>query len=94
MVADVDLAEETVYTSRRSLLRADARRWTPGRLRVSDRAVRFTTVDGAITEVAIAAVAAVRLVRLPRRALVLETDAGPLHLRCFAMPAVALLVRS
>ncbi len=89
MVADVDLTEEVVYTSRRAFLR-QARTWTPGRLRVSDRGLRFTAHDGAIVEVA--EVLDVRLVRWPRRALVLSTPSGPLRLRCFAMPAVAALL--
>jgi hypothetical protein len=35
----------------------------------------------------------VRVARLPRRALVLETAAGPLRIRCFAVPAVAALLQ-
>jgi hypothetical protein len=85
--------EETVLTSRRALLRADRRRWTRGRLRVSDRAVRFTALDGSVVEVARAELSAVRVARRPRRALVLETPAGPLRLRCFAMSAVAALLQ-
>ena len=84
---------ETIWTSRRAFLRTDTRRWTPGRLRVSDEAVRFTAHDGATTEVSIAALVAVRATRLPRRALVLETAAGPIRLRCFAMPALAALLQ-
>ncbi|WP_375388673.1 hypothetical protein [uncultured Amnibacterium sp.] len=85
--------EETVLTSRRAFLRSAGRGWTPGRLRVSDRRVRFTASDGTVLEVARAGVSAVRLARLPRRALVLDTAAGPIRLRCFAMPAVAILLR-
>lgn len=84
---------ETVYTSRRALLRSEARVWTAGRLRVSDRAVRFTAHDGAETEVLLAELLDVRVARLPRRALVLETPAGRLHLRCFAVPAIAVLLQ-
>ena len=84
---------ETVWTSRRAFLRTGARRWTPGHLRVSDEAVRFTAHDGATTEVPIAALVAVRVTRLPRRTLVLETATGPIRLRCFAMPAIAALLR-
>jgi hypothetical protein len=90
VVADVDLTEEVVYTSRRASLR-QARRWTPGRLRVSDRALRFTAHDGAVVE--LTGLLDVRVVRWPRRALVLGTSAGPVRLRCFAMPAVAALLR-
>ncbi len=87
--------EETVLTSRRALLRGPGRVWAPGRLRVSDRAVRFTPLDGAVVEVPLVALLAVRVVRLPRRALVLDTATGPIRLRCFAMPAVAgLLLRA
>ncbi|WP_375405395.1 hypothetical protein [uncultured Amnibacterium sp.] len=85
--------EEVVLTSRRaSVLGGGA--WSPGRLRISDRLVRFTSHDGAVVEVALTDVSAVRLARLPRRALVLTTPAGPLRLRCFAMSAVAALLRS
>jgi hypothetical protein len=90
----VDLIDETVLTSRRAWLLVAARRWAPGRLRVSDRALRFTAHDGAMTEVALSALGAVRVARLPRPALVLQTDAGTLRLRCFAVPAVAALLRS
>lgn len=86
--------EEVVLTSRRAWLHAEARRWTPGRLRVSDRVVRFTAHDGTVVEFALTEVSAVRMARLPRRALVLATPVGPLRLRCFAMPAVAALLRS
>lgn len=84
---------ETVWTSRRAVLRAAPRRWTPGRLRVSDEAVRFTAHDGATTEVPLAALTSVRVGRLPRRALVLETATGTIRVRCFAMPAIAALLR-
>lgn len=88
------MSDETVWTSRRASLRSPARRWVAGRLRLSDRTVRFTAHDGATTEVPLSAVTAVRVARRPRRALVLETDSGPLRLRCFAMPAIAALLRS
>jgi hypothetical protein len=84
--------EEVVLTSRRALLHAPGAGWRPGRLRVSDREVRFTARDGAVVAVPTAAVASVRLVRRPRRALRLETPEGPLLLRCFALPAVAALL--
>lgn len=87
------MTDETIWTSRRASLRSATRRWTPGRLRVSDLTVRFTAVDGATTEVARDALDAVRVVRLPRPALVLETASGPIRLRCFAMPAVAALLQ-
>ncbi|WP_158589998.1 hypothetical protein [Amnibacterium setariae] len=83
---------ETVWTSRRALLLV-AGRWTPGRLRLSDRALRFTAHDGEVVEVAAAEARAVRLVGRPRRVLLLETPDGPLRLRCFAAPAVAALLR-
>lgn len=93
MVADVDLSDEVVYTSRRAWLRVSARSWSPGRLRVSDRMLRFTAHDGATTEVALSALGAVRVRRLPRASLVVETEEGPLRLRCFAVPAVAALLQ-
>lgn len=86
------MTDEVVYTSRRAFLRGPARSWTPGRLRVSDRLVRFTAADGAVTEVPVAALDAVRVARLPRRVLVLETREGRLLIRCFAMPAIAALL--
>ncbi|MGT2426317.1 hypothetical protein [Amnibacterium kyonggiense] len=86
------MSDETVWTSRRALLAAE-RGWTPGRLRVSDRALRFTAHDGVVVEVRTTDVATVRVTRLPRRVLVLETAAGRLRLRCFAVPAIAALVR-
>jgi len=92
-MSDAGRSDETIWTSRRAFLRSEARRWVPGRLRVSDLAVRFTAHDGATTEVALTALLAVRALRLPRRALVLDTAAGPLHLRCFAMPAIAALLQ-
>lgn len=85
--------QEVVLTSRRAWLLGRGG-WSPGRLRVSDRVVRFTSHDGAVVEFALTDVAAVRVARLPRRALVLATPAGRLRLRCFAMPAVAALLRS
>lgn len=85
--------EEVVLTSRRARL-LGGRGWLPGRLRISDRTVRFTAHDGTTTEVPRSGVASVRVARRPRPALVLATPAGPLRLRCFAMPAVALLIRS
>ena len=83
--------DEIVLTSRRALLLA-GRRWSPGRLRISDRVVRFTAYDGAVTEVSVSEVSAVRVVRRPRPALLLETPTGALRLRCFAAPAVATLL--
>ncbi len=91
MVADVDLTEEVVYTSRRAWLHAST--WTPGRLRISSRSLRFTAQDGATTEVALTALDDVRVLRLPRPALVLRTDSGTLRLRCFAVPAIAALLQ-
>jgi hypothetical protein len=85
--------EEVVWTTRRALLHVPGRAWTPGRLRVSDRAVRFTGHDGAVVEVAREEVTAVRIVGRPRRALLLETPEGPLRVRCFALPAVAALLQ-
>lgn len=85
--------EEVVLTSRRARLLGGGG-WSPGRLRISDRTVRFTAHDGTVVEVALTDVSAVRVARRPRPALVLATPAGPLRLRCFAMPAVALLIRS
>ena len=70
------MTEEVVWTSRRALLHAEDRSWAAGRLRLSDQTVRFTALDGDATEVPLADLAGVRLVRLPRRALVLETPAG------------------
>jgi hypothetical protein len=93
VVADVDLTDEVVYTSRRAWLLEAPRTWTPGRLRVSDRALRFTAHGGATTELPLTALASVRIARLPRRALVLETAEGTLHLRCFAVPAIAALLQ-
>lgn len=86
--------EETVLTSRRALLRTGARTWAPGRLRITDRLVRFTGQDGAVVEVARGRVSAVRVARLPRQALVLDTDDGTIRVRCFAMPAIAALLRA
>ena len=86
------MAEETVLTSRRALLLA-GRRWSPGRLRISDRVIRFTAHDGAITEIAVSEVSAIRVVRRPRPALQLETPGGAVRLRCFAATAVATLLR-
>ncbi|GAA2752355.1 hypothetical protein [Amnibacterium kyonggiense] len=86
------MTDERVWTSRRALLAAPRGAWTPGRLRVSDRVLRFTAHDGTVTEVALEAVTAVRVTRLPHRVLVLETPSGPLRLRCFAVPAVAELL--
>lgn len=86
------MSDEIVLTSRRARLGVDGGRWTPGRLRVSDRAVRFTAHDGGTVEVAVADVSAVRVVRWPRPALLLTTAAGPIRLRCFSMRAVADLV--
>lgn len=86
-------AEEVVLTSRRALLHTEGRGWMPGRLRVSDRVIRFTALDGSVVEVDAAEVASVRLRGRPRRALVLDTPHGPLRLRCFGMPAVAALLR-
>jgi hypothetical protein len=85
------MEEETVLTTRRALL-LTGRTWTPGRLRITDRVVRFTAHDGEVAEVAVTDISAVRVVRRPRRALVLETPRGPLRLRCFAVPAVAALL--
>jgi len=83
--------EEAVWTSRRALLLV-AGRWTPGRLRISDRALRFTSHDGAVVEVAAPDVRAVRLTGRARRVLVVEAPSGPLRLRCFAAPAIATLL--
>ena len=81
--------EETVLTTRRALLRTDAG-WVRGRLRVTDRRVRFTALDGALeVEVPLVALSEVRVSRGVRRALVLSTPDGVLRLRCFAVPAVA-----
>jgi hypothetical protein len=85
--------EEVVLTSRRALLHAEGRRWTPGRLRVSDRVVRFTAQDGGVVEVAMTDLSAVRLAGRPRRTLVLETPDASLRLRCFALAAVAALLQ-
>ena len=85
--------EETVLTTRRALLRSPGGGWTAGRLRLSDRAVRFTAADGTGGEVPLGAVTSVRVARRPRAALVLTTPDGPLRLRCFGVPAVAALLR-
>jgi hypothetical protein len=87
------MTDETVYTSRRAFLHVEGRTWTPGRLRLSDRAVRFTALDGTVVEVGTAELVAVRLVGVRRRALLLETPTETLRLRCFAMPAIAALLQ-
>jgi len=84
--------EETVLTTRRALL-LEGRRWTPGRLRITDRVVRFTRQDGEVVEVAVTTVSAVRVARLPRSTLVLELPSGTLRLRCYAVAAVAGLLQ-
>jgi hypothetical protein len=83
------MSDETVWTSRRAFL-LEGGRWTPGRLRVSDRLVRFTAYDGTVVEVV--EVLGAQVVRRPRRVLVLHTATGPVRLRCFAMPAIAALL--
>lgn len=87
------MSDEVVWTSRRALLRTSGRRWTPGRLRVSDRAVRFTAHDGTEVEVLRSVLGSARVTRLPRRCLLLETPDGVLRLRCFAVPAIAALLQ-
>jgi hypothetical protein len=84
--------EEVVLTSRRAVLHAPGRGWHAGRLRVSDRELRFTDRDGRTLVVPAAGIGAVRLVRRPRRALRVETPDGPVLLRCFALAAVARLL--
>lgn len=82
---------ETVLTSRRALL---LRPGAPvaGRLRLSETAVRFEPLDGAPVEVVLSEVRRVAVRRGRRGALVVETRAATLRLRCFNVPAVAALL--
>jgi hypothetical protein len=84
---------EVVLTSRRARWRTSERGWEAGRLRISDRRLRLTALDGSTTEVPLTEVAAVRVTRWPRPALVVvTTDGVTLRIRCFAVPAVATLL--
>jgi hypothetical protein len=86
-------AEEVVLTSRRARWRTAERGWEAGRLHLTDRRLRLTAHDGTTTEVLVTAVSSVRVVRWPRPTLVVEADGGVLRVRCFAVPAVATLLR-
>lgn len=77
---------ETVLTSRRAAL-VTAGRPVPGRLRLSDRSVRFTPADGsAPVDVPLPAVR--RVVRR-RGVLLIDAPGARLRLRCFGLPGVA-----
>ena len=84
--------EEVVLTSRRARWRTAEHGWEAGRLHLTDRRLRLTAHDGTTTEVLVSA-ASVRVVRWPRPTLVLEADGVLLRVRCFAVPAVATLLR-
>lgn len=76
---------ETVLTSRRAVL-LDGRHAVAGRLRVSDRALRFESPEGARVELPIASIC-----RVARRGrvLVVDTAAGSVRIRCFGVRGVA-----
>ena len=79
---------ETVLTHRRALLLGGA---TPvaGRLRLSDRTVRFEPADGEAVEVALADVRRIALRTGRRGALVVQTRTATMRIRCFGLRGVA-----
>ncbi|MFD1722685.1 hypothetical protein [Amnibacterium endophyticum] len=79
-----------VLTSRRAVLvGAEAR---PGRLRLSERSLRFEPLEGDGLAIPLADV---RRVALRRRVLVVEHAGGEVRLRCFGVRGVAgLLVQA
>lgn len=85
--------DEVVLTSRRARWRTAERGWEAGRLHLTDRRLRLVAHDGTGIEVLVADLSSVRVARWPRRTLVLEAGVGVLRVRCFAVPAVAGLLR-
>ena len=79
---------ETVLTHRRALLLGGAAP-VPGRLRLSDRSVRFEPHDGEPVEVVLAEVRRIAIRPGRRGALVVETVATTVRVRCFGLRAVA-----
>ena len=79
---------ETVLTHRRALLLGGAAP-VAGRLRLSDRSVRFEPHDGEPVELVLAEVRRIALRRGRRGALVLETSTTTVRIRCFGMRAVS-----
>ena len=79
---------ETVLTHRRALLLGGGAP-VAGRVRLSDRSVRFEPREGEPVEVLLVDVRRIALARGRRGALVLETATTTVRIRCFGPRAVA-----